>query len=84
MKLISLSKNKFVPKYSPINNEVFEKVNTFVQNSNKLFVLSGAGISTESGIPDYRSEDVGLYARTNHRLIFYFFVYIKTNLSLNF
>jgi len=31
------------------------------------FELSGAGISTESGIPDYRSEGVGLYARTNHR-----------------
>ena len=27
----------------------------------------GAGISTESGIPDYRSEGVGLYNRTNHR-----------------
>jgi NAD+-dependent protein deacetylase sirtuin 4 len=25
------------------------------------------GISTESGIPDYRSEGVGLYARTNHK-----------------
>jgi NAD-dependent deacetylase sirtuin 4 len=29
--------------------------------------ILGAGISTESGIPDYRSEGVGLYSRTNHR-----------------
>lgn len=29
--------------------------------------MLGAGISTESGIPDYRSEGVGLYARTNHQ-----------------
>lgn len=28
-----------------------------------------AGISTESGIPDYRSEGVGLYARKNHKPI---------------
>lgn len=33
----------------------------------RIVVLSGAGISTESGLPDYRSEDVGLYARTNHK-----------------
>lgn len=31
----------------------------------------GAGISTESGIPDYRSANVGLYAKSNHRPIIY-------------
>lgn len=31
----------------------------------------GAGISTESGIPDYRSADVGLYARSKNRPIIY-------------
>uniref|UniRef100_A0A5S6QTP0 Deacetylase sirtuin-type domain-containing protein n=1 Tax=Trichuris muris TaxID=70415 RepID=A0A5S6QTP0_TRIMR len=29
--------------------------------------MTGAGISTESGIPDYRSEKVGRYARSNHK-----------------
>lgn len=32
---------------------------------------TGAGISTESGIPDYRSIDVGLYARSKNRPVIY-------------
>ena len=32
---------------------------------------TGAGISTESGIPDYRSEGVGLYARSSNRPVQY-------------
>eukprot|EP01137_Pigoraptor_chileana_P006078 Opistho-2@50026 len=33
--------------------------------------MTGAGISTESGIPDYRSPGVGLYDRANHKPITY-------------
>lgn len=32
---------------------------------------AGAGISTESGIPDYRSADVGLYATSKSRPVVY-------------
>lgn len=32
---------------------------------------TGAGISTESGIPDYRSVGVGLYARSKNRPVIY-------------
>ena len=32
-----------------------------------VLVVTGAGISTESGLQDYRSEEVGLYARSNKR-----------------
>lgn len=34
-----------------------------IKYANHLVVLSGAGISTSSGIPDFRSTDTGLWAR---------------------
>ena len=40
---------RFVPKCKePLSNEI-ERLNDFVQTSRNLFILSGAGISTESG-----------------------------------
>jgi len=45
------------------------KLKDFINKYNHLCVLTGAGISTESGIPDYRSAEVGLYARNNHKPI---------------
>jgi hypothetical protein len=47
MKIIS----KFVPKYDYLINSDLELISKFVQSSKKLFVLTGAGLSTESGIP---------------------------------
>ncbi|XP_066465861.1 NAD-dependent protein lipoamidase sirtuin-4, mitochondrial [Tiliqua scincoides] len=57
----------FVPPCPPLDPQDIEKLQDFVSRSQRLFVLTGAGISTESGIPDYRSEGVGLYARTSRR-----------------
>ena len=37
--------------------EVFKQM---VQNAKRIVFFGGAGVSTESGIPDFRSED-GLY-----------------------
>ncbi len=34
-----------------------------IRNNSPCFVLSGAGISTESGIPDFRSPGTGLWTR---------------------
>ena len=39
----------------PPINQVVEQVATWVATSRKVVVLTGAGISTESGIPDFRS-----------------------------
>ncbi|KAL7642122.1 UNVERIFIED_CONTAM: hypothetical protein RMT77_006682 [Armadillidium vulgare] len=57
----------FVPKHLPCSQEALEEVQKFVKCHQRILILSGAGISTESGIPDYRSEDVGLYATSNKR-----------------
>lgn len=43
------------------------RLKRFLCKSQRLVVLTGAGISTESGIRDYRSEGVGLYATSSQR-----------------
>ncbi|XP_049879251.1 NAD-dependent protein deacylase Sirt4 [Pectinophora gossypiella] len=60
-----------VPKHKPPDQNDIEKLKDFLIHQKKLLVLTGAGISTESGIPDYRSEEVGMYARSNHKPIQY-------------
>ncbi|XP_013167852.1 PREDICTED: NAD-dependent protein deacylase Sirt4-like [Papilio xuthus] len=61
----------FVPAYKPPAEKDFETIRYFVSRHKKILILTGAGISTESGIPDYRSEEVGLYARSNHKPVQY-------------
>jgi NAD-dependent deacetylase len=41
-------------------NERINKLNELISKSNKIVFFGGAGVSTESGIPDFRSKD-GLY-----------------------
>ncbi|XP_018563122.1 NAD-dependent protein deacylase Sirt4-like [Anoplophora glabripennis] len=59
----------YVPKHNPVLDSDVRLLEDFISSSKRIAVLTGAGISTESGIPDYRSEEVGLYARINHRPI---------------
>lgn len=40
--------------------QALEKLNSMIQESNNIVFFGGAGVSTESGIPDFRSVD-GLY-----------------------
>lgn len=61
----------FVPAFAGHSAADAAKLQEFVRASHRLFIITGAGLSTESGIPDYRSEGVGLYARSNHRPINY-------------
>lgn len=41
-------------------DEKIEKLKKLIEESNSIVFFGGAGVSTESGIPDFRSED-GLY-----------------------
>ncbi len=44
---------RFVPDSQSLEDDDYCKINDFVTKSNKLFVLSGAGLSTESGLNLY-------------------------------
>ena len=44
-----------------ITNKI-DKFMELVKNSEKILILTGAGISTESGLPDFRSDD-GFWAK---------------------
>lgn len=42
--------------------EILKECATLIKNANKILILTGAGMSTESGIPDFRSK-TGLYSK---------------------
>ena len=48
-----------------MNNETLQDLKTIINNSNNIVFFGGAGVSTESSIPDFRSED-GLYKTKNN------------------
>ncbi|KAL8903124.1 MAG: hypothetical protein Q9171_007509 [Xanthocarpia ochracea] len=56
-----LSKRVKLPQYNTIDDAV-----NLLKQSNKIVVLTGAGISTSLGIPDFRSKETGLYAQLEH------------------
>lgn len=47
-------------------DENISKLKEFIEKSNNIVFFGGAGVSTESGIPDFRSKD-GLYNRRDVR-----------------
>ncbi|KAG8525601.1 uncharacterized protein KY384_009245 [Bacidia gigantensis] len=56
-----LSKRNKLPQYNTITDVV-----DLLQKSQNIIVLTGAGISTSLGIPDFRSKETGLYSQLAH------------------
>ena len=63
--------SKFIPPHQEVNRSDIDALFHFVNDHNRLLVMTGAGVSTESGIPDYRSKGVGLYATSKNRPVQY-------------
>lgn len=48
-----------------INLELIQKASKMIVDAKSLVILTGAGISTESGIPDFRTPGTGLWSKYN-------------------
>ena len=46
------------------NNNLIQKASDLISQASYCVALTGAGISTPSGIPDFRSEGTGLWTKS--------------------
>lgn len=59
----------YVPSHEPLCQSDVSSIQQFIDSVNNFVILTGAGISTESGLPDYRSKSVGLLNRPDYKPI---------------
>ena len=62
-------------------NEKYEKLKRFIDESDNIVFFGGAGVSTESGVPDFRSKD-GLYNQHDVRFEGYMPEYLLSHTCL--
>ena len=61
--------SRFIPKHDPAKDEDVQLLQELINKNQAICVMTGAGVSTESGLPDYRSHEVGMFARTTYKPI---------------
>jgi NAD-dependent deacetylase sirtuin 1 len=63
-RIISLA---FTPRRKQLQHfSTIEHATQLIRDSKNIIVLTGAGVSVSSGIPDFRSKEGGLYSRIAH------------------
>lgn len=60
-----------MPKHEPVTEHEIKKLEDFLLAKPNILVLTGAGISTESGIPGKKSCNTERDKTTNHRNLFF-------------
>ena len=66
MKEFANQRQKIKYFHSLTGEQKIEAFREMLEESGDVAFLGGAGVSTESGIPDFRSKD-GLYRKTDRR-----------------
>ena len=70
MSRFSLRRHSRMNQHSLDDAQKVELLNDIIRSSSHIVFLGGAGVSTESGIPDFRSKN-GLYRKTEKRFARY-------------
>ena len=75
-------KKKHFNKWLLQEEQKVQILNDIIRSSSHIVFLGGAGVSTESGIPDFRSKD-GLYRKVDRRFSKYRPEYLLSDTCLN-
>lgn len=68
-----LKSTQFVPKHDPVSEEDIEKLERFLEDKPNILVLTGAGVSTESGTYFYENLSSFHLRKVSHHLFLKFF-----------